>query len=366
MESKFEETKSDLIELLKAYGQRPIIVKINQDGDDVSVIARTFVKRQLDAAGIDFPINESNKRSNLIINPDLDSDNLTVLFHNVLFELEENYIKEFCQGKPEAEGYINSVNGWIERKRIWLYNTFTYCIDEEVEPFLEKKPDPKFNKGDFAEEEEVSKECLKELRDMGYTRVISVYVMTKLFWDFALRRKIISYEMRNAILFITVDESAADYLKSNIRKYNRFLQEREDDEGGIIAKGKAALKEKRIEINEIKHENNIRQKEQNERLQETLKELVHYRKISKFLRKILQNPCTGFSRSFNMTKEEDIDRFLYWFDLWKLRIRSKDIKRYLAFYKEENMDLFKQKVAAHNAKYPVGLPEEDDEEDTEE
>ena len=53
-----------------------------------------------------------------------------------------------------------------------------------------------------------------------------------------------------------------------------------------------------------------------------------------------------------MTKEEDIDRFLHWFDLWKRRIRSKDIKSYLAFYKEENMDLFKQKVEEHNAKYP--------------
>ena len=57
MESKFENAKLYLIELLRIYGHRPIIVKIKQDGEEVEVMARTFVRRQLTAAGIEFPWN---------------------------------------------------------------------------------------------------------------------------------------------------------------------------------------------------------------------------------------------------------------------------------------------------------------------
>ena len=62
MESKFENAKIYLIELLRIYGHRLIIVKIKQDGEEVEVMARTFVRRQLTAAEIEFHWNELNKK----------------------------------------------------------------------------------------------------------------------------------------------------------------------------------------------------------------------------------------------------------------------------------------------------------------
>ena len=46
MESKFENAKIYLIELLRIYGHRPIIVKIKQDGEEVEVMAKTFKNRK--------------------------------------------------------------------------------------------------------------------------------------------------------------------------------------------------------------------------------------------------------------------------------------------------------------------------------
>ena len=105
----FENAKLYLIDLLRAYGHRLIIVKIKQNGEEVEVMARTFVKHQLTTAGIEFPYNELNKNCTKIINPDLDNDELSILFHRAVFNLETAYLEEFCKGKPEAEAYVNSV-----------------------------------------------------------------------------------------------------------------------------------------------------------------------------------------------------------------------------------------------------------------
>ena len=109
MERIFENAQQYLIDLLRIYGHRPIIVKIKQDGEVVEVMARTFVRRQLTTAGILFPWNELNKKSSKIKNNNLDDDELSILFHLAVFDLESAYVQEFCQGKPEAEAYINFI-----------------------------------------------------------------------------------------------------------------------------------------------------------------------------------------------------------------------------------------------------------------
>ncbi len=80
MEYKFESAKNYLLDLLRIYGHRPIIVKIKQDGEVVEVMAMTFVRRQLTAVDIEFPWNELKKRSPKIKNPELDNDELSILF----------------------------------------------------------------------------------------------------------------------------------------------------------------------------------------------------------------------------------------------------------------------------------------------
>ena len=78
-----------LVDLLRAYGKRAIIVNINQQGEEVNIVAKDFVKRQLATAGIKFPYREANKPNVRILNKHIDADMLSVLFHEALFELED-------------------------------------------------------------------------------------------------------------------------------------------------------------------------------------------------------------------------------------------------------------------------------------
>ena len=83
-----------LIDLLRAYGHRAIVVNINQQGEELHVQAKDFVRRQLAAAGIKFPYSETNKPNNRILNKHIDEDMLSVIFHEALFDLETAYVKE--------------------------------------------------------------------------------------------------------------------------------------------------------------------------------------------------------------------------------------------------------------------------------
>ena len=55
MVDRFKTAKQYLIDLLRAYGHRPVIVKVRMDGTEVEVMAKNMVKKQLTAAGIIFP-----------------------------------------------------------------------------------------------------------------------------------------------------------------------------------------------------------------------------------------------------------------------------------------------------------------------
>ena len=61
MNERFENAKLYLIDLLRAYGHRPVVVKVRMDGEPVEVMAKNMVKKQLTAAGILFPYGEGNK-----------------------------------------------------------------------------------------------------------------------------------------------------------------------------------------------------------------------------------------------------------------------------------------------------------------
>ena len=198
MDSRFENTKLYLIDLLRAYGHKMIIVKIKQDGEEVEVMARTFVKRQLTAAGIDFPYNEINKRCSKIINNDLDDDELSIIFHRAVFDLESAYVEEFCQGKPEAEAYINSIYSWIERKKEWLDCTFSYYVGEDIVPFLEESQKTELELGTLSEGLYVTEEDVKTLKKMGFKKISSVQAMMQVFWSFASYRIPIGNSMKNA------------------------------------------------------------------------------------------------------------------------------------------------------------------------
>lgn len=362
MDSRFETAKQYLIELLRAYGHRPVIVKIKQDGEEVEVMARTFVKRQLTAAGIEFPYNEINKRCSKIINSELDNDELSILFHRAVFDIEAAYVEEFCEGKQEAEAYINSIYSWIDRKREWLDCTFSYYAAEEIEPFLEEEQRSELELGTFSEGLYVEEEDVKALKKMGFKKISSVQAMMQVFWSFASYRIPIGNSMKNAIFSITVNEEAADYLNSYCHFYNSFIQPK-------IEEGKFPIDEERIKKHEMQlkelskrhqtelEERNRKRKEEIAKLNKKHQEEIHkisvtakeYKKLIEKYRKQAKNPYSKLSQIYDFTNENDIKAFISWYKAVHKKVKNQTVKAIIRarFGEDEGAaELFKRMVDA--------------------
>ena len=372
MESKFESAKLYLIELLRLYGHRPIIVKINQGGEEVEVMARTFVRRQLTAAEIEFPWKELNKRSPKFKNSGLDNDELSILFHRAVFDLESAYVEEFCQGKPEAEAYINSIYSWIERKKEWLDCTFSYYAGEEIVPFFEESPKEMHEPGELSEGLDVSEEDVKELKKMGFKKISSIQAMMQVFWSFASYRTPIRYAMKNAILSITVDEEAADFLESYCHFYNSFMQPKIEDgawsaDKEQVKKYENQIKELNVRIMDLKRKHQVEleertkkhKKEITERNKKHQEELLvargntrEYKNIIENFRINMTNPYSKISQIYDLTDEHDIRHFISWFRVLKKKVKNQTVKYIVAKRFEENPDdaeLFKKMVEEYNS-----------------
>lgn len=349
--SDLEYCEAYLIDLMRAYGHRPITVKLDNNGEPVEVMACNFIKRQLTKVGILFPYNEANKRNTRHTNSGLDNDMLSVLFHEALFEFEEAYVEEKCDGVPQAEAFAESIYAWIDRKRQWLECTFPKYEDEELIPFPPREP--KLKAGELLPDDaEVVKEDIKRLKDLGYTRIGNVLMMQQLLWDLALHRQPIGKNLKNAILSITTDEEAGNYLTASYKNFNRFLQGRIEEETETV-------KDKNKEINKLTHDYNVKikeiRKESQEQIQSLKKELKVHKKISKTLKPLLLNPTAGLQKAYNLTAEKDIGQFLTWFHIWKRRVPNGFINALERFrYKEPGeLDLLKQKIEEHNALYQI-------------
>jgi len=380
MESKFESAKLYLIELLRIYGHRLIIVKIKQDGEEVEVMARTFVRRQLTAVEIEFPWNELNKRSPKIKNPELDDDELSILFHRAVFELETAYVEEFCQGKPEAEAYINSIYSWIERKKEWLGCTFSYYEGEEIVPFLEESPKEVLEMGELSEGLDVTEEDVKALKKIGFKKISSIQAMMQVFWSFASHRTPISNSMKNAILSITVDEEAGDYLESYCHFYNSFIQGKIENNTWPVDEEQVKKYEKQIkELNrkhqveleeqnkkhkkEITERNKKHQEEQHELAKKSKAKVKECNALIEKIRRLVINPNGKINQTYDLTDEHDIRAFISWFRLAHKKVKNQTVKYIVAKRFEDNPDdaeLFKKMVEEYNS--TLGDRGDDDEE----
>ena len=367
MESRFETAKLYLIDLLRIYGNQLIIVKIKQNGEEVVVMARTFVKRQLTAAGIEFPWNEINKRSAKIKNSELDDDELSILFHQAVFELESAYVEQFCQGKPEAEAYIHSIYSWINSKQAWLNYTFFSYPNKEIVPFLEESPKEKLEMGELSEGLDVTEDDVKELKKMGFKQISSVQAMMQVFWSFASHRKPIRYAMKNAILSITVDEEAGDYLEAYIHFYNSFIQAKIERDAFPVEEDRVKKHENQIkELNRKHHaeldEQKKKRKEEIAKLNKKYQQELHdinvktkeYKKIIDKFRKKVKNPYGRVFQTYDFTDENEINDFISWFKVLHKKVKNQTVKQILAKRFEDNpedAELFMKMVEEYNSAF---------------
>lgn len=224
MDNRFESAKLYLIDLLRAYGHRPVVVKVRMDGEPVEVMAKNMVKKQLTAAGILFPYGEGNKPNQHTINTALDTDMLSVIFYEALFEFESAYIEANCKDKRKAARFIDSVYDWIERKQAWMICTFPSYSDNELQPFL---PDKEI------EEEKVDKTARKKAKEflasIGITSLESTDDINRIFWDMAVQRKPLNSQIREAVRIVLTSDRLMKVFNHNLSLYNTYIQEKTEN-----------------------------------------------------------------------------------------------------------------------------------------
>lgn len=176
------------------------------------------------AAGIKFPYSETNKPNNRILNKHIDEDMLSVIFHEALFDLETAYVKENCEGEPKAERYIESINSWIERKKVWLKCTFPPYSDAQLAPFFDTRPAEKepASDGDIREAQEV-------LSEIGFNSIATIEDVNKLLWELAMRRIPVTKSMRSAVEILITDARVGAWFEETAHSYNCYIHVRSMD-----------------------------------------------------------------------------------------------------------------------------------------
>ena len=358
MNERFENAKLYLIDLLRAYGHRPVIVKVRMDGEPVEVMAKNMVKKQLTAAGILFPYGEGNKPNQHTINTALDTDMLSVIFYEALFEFESAYIEANCKDNPKAARFIDSVYDWIERKQAWMICTFPSYSDEELRPFL---PDKEI------EEDKVDKTARKKAKEflasIGITSLESTDDINRIFWDMAVQRKPLNSQIREAVRIVLTSDRLMKVFNHNLSLYNTYIQEKTKDLEFMDYEKlfRQLTNEHKRTLYEIDQLRSGERKEQNKLKQERLQEESMYRKLSKKFMNVLKSNGSRFNSAYDLTSETDITEFLSWYKTVKRPVNKQTIKSICrGIIKREGSDeLFMKMVEEHNAQYVA--VEEDDE-----
>ena len=215
---------------------------------------------------------------------------------------------------------------------------------------------------------------------MGFKKISSVQAMMQVFWSFASYRIPIGNSMKNAIISITVDEEAADYLNSYCHFYNSFIQSK--IEGGKLPIDEERIKKHENQLKELNKRHQAELEERNrqrkadiaevnrknqERISEVSATAREYKKVIEKFRKLVKNPHGKLIQAFDLTNEDDIKRFILLYKTVHKKVKNQTVKNIVkARFGDDDdaAELFRRMVEEYNSSL---LPTDDcsEEEDTE-
>ena len=313
---KYEEARQYLIELMQAYGQRPIFVKTDKNGELVKVIGKSFVKHQTEAIGIDYPSNAVRKKCNKRKNPQLDTEKLTIVFLEAYIEFEKAYIEAYCIYDPKAQRLVATTYDWIERMRDWMYQTFHHYSEEELKPFL-------------GENEEVwkpsrseqSKKSSEYLAQYGVDSIKNQNDMMKLLWELAYRKQDVTYNITEAVKNVVDEEGLFNLFTHLSKDYSVYFK------GRVEAKKKeeSEISSLKKRVHALEAENNDLRKHDKVANNKIKLQASASRKVAVRTIKLLK-PKGKLFKAYDFTSEADIRDYISWYKQLGLPIPQKNIK----------------------------------------
>lgn len=285
MTEKLHKAQHLLLQILRVYGGRGIIVKIKSE-DPVVFMVRTFIKRQLTAAGILFPFKEVKKVEALLTNDTLNEERLTVMIHRALIDYEIAYVENaYVQNEYLSDGFVKKISDWVERKREWLDVTFPDLKDVVIEPFgtapeIERQLSPE--------------EALGIMEEFGYDVVENLSDVTRIFWDLAYKHLPMPDILRQAIIETSKDPSIRKMLITTSKQFNKHIALCALEEDTAASSSAAAEYSKKLKE------------------QKRLMELIIDTKSK--LKDALRKSDSRFVQSYDFNVEGDIREFLSWYE----------------------------------------------------
>lgn len=333
-----------LIDLLRAFGHRTMLVNTKEDGQKSFTSAFNFVKYQLDGAGIRFPYNKTKEPCQHVINPSLSVGRISIIMYEAVFTIMVTYVEAYWEDDPTADEYIDRLYDWIDNRREWMKTAFHEYSDEDLQPFLDeyvKTVDP-----------EAIEEARQFLASKGITEVETSKDINQLFWKLAFQRQIMEKEVVDAIRTVITNYRLLNTFNYLFHFYNStFHQLKESDTAHQIEQNNKMIIQLQNDCEQLRSK---LKKEKNKNKQEVKMEESAYRKLTKKFFHYLQMPGLRFYKAYDFTSEADITEFLSWFKMVKRpvgkRIYSQLIKH---SFKEDPQsgNLFMNMVEKYNLQF---------------
>lgn len=326
---KFSKSRRHLIELMRAYGLKNVLIR--EKGEDAATLvrARTYVIKDMERLNISLNVEETRQENWKPICDNLSPQEITVIFFRALAAVKEGYIEDFTPENNADQKTISLIKTSLEKD--WNYLcTFEEADDTNLNPF----PFTPNGEGPGTEKRRDEIENYRNLLiEMGLGSIITIPSLDKLFWRLAAMGIEMNQSLRDAIVSLTDNPEMRDQIDYMCDKYNETVttsktfrhrqyylslkKELEHCKDRIallqadLAEKKKELKNKNVEITGMRKKY-IR--EFHERISNNTKN----RKVEKAIYKRLFSLLNSAENlAYNLNDEKQMMRFLEWFEIGK-------------------------------------------------
>lgn len=339
---KFSKSRRHLIELMRAYGLKNLLVR--EKGEEVAmlVMARLYVIKKLQKLNIALNVPETRQENWKVICDDLSPQEITVVFFRALAAVKEGYLEDFTPENKAEQKTMAAIKSSLEEDLEYL-STFEEAKDENLNPF----PFTPYGEGPCADERRGEIENYRNmLIELGLDNIVTVASLNKLFWRLAAAGIEMNQSLRDAIISLTQNPDMRDYIDYTCDKYYETVTASEGfKRRQEFVSQKKELERTKAEVTDLQlilQEKNKELKEKNNELTglgRRLRREFHMkisktdgkRKAEKAVCRRLFQDLTFFQSdlplAYDLNQESHIQHYLEWFELGKYSLSEGKINR---------------------------------------
>lgn len=349
--TRFKTQQNYLLQLLKSCSKRAVIVKITKDGP-AQIAVRTFARRELAKYGVPFPFDDIKNTAPAKLKSGIDSYRMTAIIRKAVADYLNYYLEEY---KEEIlSGQKTIIEAAIDEAHYWIEKILPEFSEDDLYPFDDNADEVDVIRTD----DQDIQEALAVLQSFGHTRIRGYEDVERILWDLAYRHMNLSVSMMKAILILTTEIKVKTATKRMFNRYNSLLERNRLAECGVvdveIRPSYMKIRQHEHEINELRRQLRKTERRVYTEQRTILKPRLN---LSKAILRKMRSPRSRFCRSYDFTKEQDIEEYIGWFRTIGLPIQNYIIKELEEQYGQE-LTLFREKVDEFNM--TLTQPEQED------